>query len=101
MGKKEELETTLLRLKTLSQGKKEERALELNKKMDEEKSADGKARNKFQQEIELEAEDMKLQKEVSALTSQYARDTTVLDRELHSATLAHERGCQSLQAKTR
>ena len=113
--KRDQLETSLSQLVSLSQGKKESRTLELNKKIDDlqesyddEESVD--AKEGYENEIaalhslaktEMEAEDGQLQTKANELTSQLADQSKVLDRELHSTLQAYERGCQTLREKTR
>ena len=108
--KRNQLETSLLQLQTISQRKKEARTLELNRKVDElhkrggyEDNADAKARQEDEitalhslAKTEMDDEDRHLQSKTNELTSQFADYSTTLDRELCSTMQGHEKGCQTL-----
>ena len=113
--KKHQFHQSVSSFQALSISKKESRTLELNKKIDDLQESQAKEENddirvQHEEEIaavhalietEMKEEDEQLQLKINELTSQFAEQSKVLDRELHTTLQSYERDCQVLRNKTR
>ena len=112
---KRELEGSLSQLKALSMRKREQRTLELNKRIDDIQDScsiedNEDVRTQHESEIaavqslikrEEKEENERLQARTSELNNQFSKQSTVLDRELHATLQSYERDCQVLRDKNR
>ena len=112
---KRELEGSLSQLKALSMRKREQRTMELNKRIDDIQDSysiedNEDVRTQHESEIaavrslikrEEKEEDERLQARTSELNNQFSKQSVVLDRELHTTLQSYERDCQVLRDKNR